>query len=163
MIRCYLVFAFFACGFAFSQRLLAQSINLKQKLSKTDKISFAAYDDTTQALAQLFIAKRHTFNQKQEINYWIVGVSAATFVAGGILLQQDLNEPNATYNPTNYAGLVLMFVSSGGMIYSTASSLLNFLRLNPYTLRKYERLLVLYQKGEPIPRFYQKRLVKFLR
>lgn len=164
LIRCYKVLIFlFACGFGFSQLLLAQSSNPQPELSKTDKIFIAAYDDTTSALAELFVAKRYAHNNKQKVNYWIAGVSAATFVAGGLMLQNDLNDPYATYNPKNYAGLILMFVSSGGFIYSTISSLFNFLRFNPYTLRKYEQLLALYREGKPIPRFYQKKLIKFLR
>lgn len=137
--------------------------NSELKLSKIDKIWLAAYDDTTKALAQLFIVKRNSFNREQKINYLVAGISAVTLVAGGVMLEQDLNEPNATYQEENYVGFIFMFVGSSGIIYSSVASLINFLQLNPYTLKKYERVLALYKEGQPIPPFYQKRLSKFLR
>lgn len=136
--------------------------NPELKLSKIDKIWLAAYDDTTKALAQLFIAKRNSFNREQKINYLVAGISAATLVAGGLMLKEDLSEPNATYNPVSYTGFIFMFVGSSGIIYSSVASLINFLQLNPYTLKKYERVLARYKEGQPIPPFYQKRLSKFL-
>lgn len=139
------------------------SENSEGKLSKVDKIWLAAYDDTTKALAQLFILKRKAFNSKQKINYLVAGISTATLVAGGLILKQDLNEPNATYEAENYAGLIFMLVGSSGIIYSVSASIVNFLQLNPYTLKKFERVLALHQEGKPIPPFYQKRLTKFLR
>lgn len=130
-------------------QLCAQSGNTEIKLSKSDKIWIAAYDDTTRALALLFIAKRNAFNRAQTINYISGSVAAAMLVTTATIMSGN--------------DFILISIGASVLITSAASALLNFLFFSPYTIKKYEHLLAHYRQHHTIPPFYQKKLIRYLR
>jgi hypothetical protein len=142
----------------------AQVKKPEAKLSKIEKIQMAAFDDTTRALTHLFVEKkriRHIRNQKTM--YIVLGGSTAVMVGGGLLLASDLNSSStASYDPTNYAGLGLMLAGTTGVLISSASLGISYLSLNPYTLKKYYRLIDMHKANKPLPIFYLKRMAPYL-
>jgi hypothetical protein len=130
-------------------QLCAQSGNTEIKLSKSDKIWIAAYDDTTRALALLFIAKRNAFNRAQTINYISGSVAAAMLVTTATIMSGN--------------DFILISIGASVLITSAASALVNFLFFSPYTIKKYEHLLAHYRQHHTIPPFYQKKLIRYLR
>jgi hypothetical protein len=130
-------------------QLCAQSGNTEIKLSKSDKIWIAAYDDTTRALALLFIAKRNAFNRAQTINYISGSVAAAMLATTATIMSGN--------------DFILISIGASVLITSAASALVNFLFFSPYTIKKYERLLAHYRQHHTIPPFYQKKLIRYLR
>jgi hypothetical protein len=130
-----------------------------KRLSKEEKILAAVYDDSTRALANLFVSKRSGLTKDRKTGLVIAGASAATFLAGGLLLSNDLNGTEGdNYNPANYAGLGLMLVGAGGVLASGTYAGVKSIQLNPYTYRKYQKVLRLYQDGKPIPAFYRNQM-----
>jgi hypothetical protein len=129
--------------------LLAQSGNTEIKLSKSDKIWIAAYDDTTRALALLFIAKRNAFNRAQTINYISGSVAAAMLATTATIMSGN--------------DFILISIGASVLITSAASALVNFLFFSPYTIKKYEHLLAHYRQHHTIPPPYQKKLIRYLR
>jgi hypothetical protein len=145
-------------------QVLAQTQALPDiRLKKSEKMWFTAYDDTTKAIALLFIQKRNRFAHHQQKWYIAFGVSGVAMVAGGLIMESDLNSsPNASYEPTNYGGLILMLTGATTMLVSGVALTGSWIALNPYTLKKFNRLLQLYKEGKPLPNFYAKRIQFFL-
>ncbi len=137
----------------------AQSEKPKVKLTKSEKIWMTAYDDTTRALARLFIKKRDAQQKKQKTMYIALGVSSVALIGGGLLLTSDLNSSTSSYSPTNYTGLGLMLAGSAGVIISSTSLGISFISLNPYTQKKYNKLIDMHKEKKPLPEFYLKRMV----
>jgi hypothetical protein len=138
--------------------LLAQEKTEQAKLSKHEKMQMAAYDDTTQMLAGLFIEKRNSIKRTQNTCIWIFAGSAGTFVLGGAMLAEDLNSPAGVYNPASYTGLGVMFIGVLGMTGSAATIGIQQIRRNPYTIRKFNRLIEMRKNGHPLPDFYREKM-----
>lgn len=137
----------------------AQEEKPEVKLTKTEKIWISAYDDTTKALAWLFIKKRNIYTKNQKTMYFVLGASTATIIGGGLWLENDLNSsPTASYDQTNYAGLLLMLAGTAGVLGSSVSLGASYIGLNPYTLKKYNRLIDLHKANKTLPQFYLKRM-----
>ncbi|MBX2946267.1 MAG: hypothetical protein KF725_10570 [Cyclobacteriaceae bacterium] len=133
------------------------------KLTKGERMWLAAYDDTTKALAWLFINKRNVHTKNQKPLYLVLGASTAAMIGGGLMLERDLNSsPTATYDQANYAGLTLMFVGTAGVLASGTALGISYIALNPYTVKKYDRLLALHKANKPLPEFYVKRMTPYL-
>ncbi|MBX2945949.1 MAG: hypothetical protein KF725_08950 [Cyclobacteriaceae bacterium] len=134
------------------------------KLTKTEKIWIAAYDDTTKALATLFLNKRHQIRKEQETGYYVLGASVVVLGTGlmlsshnsptgsGVAIEQDMD--------MSFVPLLLGF---SGVMWSGITLGGNALMLHPYTVKKYNKLVGLHAAGQPLPRFYTKRLTPFLR
>lgn len=140
----------------------AQSDLDQTKLTKNDRILLTVYDDTTRAIAALFITKRNNIKKGLKTTAIVGGVSASLFLIGGLVFEQNINTPTGTYNTSNYAGLVIMFFGAAGVIGSAAALPVQFLRLNPYTMKKHDKLLKIYRSGRPLPEFYKKKLSTYL-
>jgi hypothetical protein len=143
----------------YSVTTLAQEASPEIKLSKSEQLWIAAYDDTTKALAFLFIEKRNKINKGKNSNYIVAGVSAAVLVAGALL-----SERSSTQTPDE-ENMDFLFPLLGaiGLVSSGIGIIGNSLALHPYTLKKYEHLLEQYRDTQSLPPFYQKRLVNYLR
>ena len=143
---------------------LGQSDSLKRgvKLSKIDQIWLAAYDDTTKALAELFTVKRTQMRKYRKTSFVVVGVSAATFAAGGLLLQR-LNDPAGTYNVVNYLGIPALILGVAGIFTSGVSLGIYSLWINPYTIKKYKKLIEMHKSGKPLPEFYFNKIIPYLK
>lgn len=129
------------------------------KLTKTEKIWGAAYDDTTKALASLFIKKRNIHTKSQKTMYVVLGASTAAMIGGGLMLESDLNSsPTASYDQANYAGFILMLAGTTGVLASSVTLASSYIGLNPYTLKKYDRLIDLHKANNTLPEFYLKRM-----
>ena len=142
------------------------------RLKKNERIYLAAYDDTTRALATLFLVKRHkiigppsptdferyTTGFNMEAMWIAFGVSSAVLAAGIFMVNQhtDSNQED---------GLIAVIPLIGGMcMLSTGITLaVQYILLTPYTVRKYFKLLDTYTSGGQLPRSYTKRMAKYLR
>jgi hypothetical protein len=133
--------------------------NPNLNLSKSDRIWLAAYDDTTKALAFLFIEKRNKINKEKNSIYIVAGVSAAVLVTGVLLSARSSTQTPDGEN----MDFLIPLVGSIGLISSGIGVIGNSLALHPYTLKKYERLLEQYSDIKSLPPFYQKRIAKYLR
>lgn len=130
-----------------------------KKLTKNEKIWQEAYDDTTRALATLFIEKRSRIVRSQKKMFIVLGASAVAFGAGGYMLERELNSSSAaSYDITNYAGLIFMVSGAAGVIGSGVMLGVTSIRLNPYTLRKYRNLVKIHRAGKVLPEFYSAQL-----
>jgi len=135
----------------------------ERRNGKIEKIRMAAYDDTTQALARLFVEKRTNHTRNQKTMYIVLGTSTAVMVGGGLLLASDLKSSStASYDPTNYAGLGLMLAGTTGILISSTSLGISYFSLNPYTLKKYYRLIDMHKANKPLPKFYLKRMAPYI-
>lgn len=141
----------------FNSEISAQPKAGRENISKNDKIYSMAYDDTTRALAALFISKRIKIHHDQKTSIILLSASGAAFLVGGLMLSDDLSSSGTT-SAANYAGYGIMLVGAFGIIVSATTTGINQLRLNPYTLRKYERVMKMYKNNEPIPEFYSKKV-----
>lgn len=71
--------------------LYAQQDKTIPKLTTHEKIWIAAYDDTTKALASLFLSKRNQIRKEQETGYYVLGASVVVLGTGIILSSRDTN------------------------------------------------------------------------
>ncbi len=141
------------------------------RLKKHERIYMAAYDDTTRALANLFLVKRHKiigpYSPGEAERYllgfdmtttWIVfGVSTAVLTTGLIMAEnRDTGTSEENYN------FVIPFIGAAGMIGSGLTLGVQYLLLTPYTVRKYFKLLEAYKDDGSLPRYYEKRIAKYL-
>lgn len=145
---------------AFAQADLDQP---QTKLTKNDRILLTVYDDTTRAIAALFITKRNNIKKGLKTTAIVGGVSASLFLIGGLVFEQNINTPAGSYNPSNYAGLGIMFFGAAGVLASAASLPVQFLLLNPYTMKKHHKLMKIYRSGRPLPEFYKRNLSAYLK
>lgn len=134
------------------------------KLTKNEKIWIAAYDDTTKALASLFLSKRNQIRKEQETGYYVLGASVIVLGTGIILSSRDTNSGTggATEEDMNMS-FVPLLLGFSGVMWSGITLGGNAVLLHPYTVKKYDKLLDLHAAGQPLPRFYTKRLTPFLR
>ncbi len=154
-----MVLASFNCTNAHGQ---TDSLKTREiKLSKNERIRSLAYDDTTKAFASLFISKREALRGKQKKDLIVFGISTGIFLAGGLMLVASDN-PNFKYRPILYVGFPIMFIGGFGMLGAPLSAGLHELMLNPYSIRKYKRLIEIHKSGKPLPEFYLQKLQPYL-
>jgi hypothetical protein len=92
------------------------------------------------------------------LDFWIVfGVSAAVLTTGLIMI-----ENNPTDSDEENYNFVIPFIGAIGMIGSGITLGGQYLLLTPYTVRKYFKLLEAYKEEGQLPRYYEKRLAKYL-
>lgn len=159
-------FAAIVCLILVGARVFAQTDTTlsKVKFTKTERIWFAAYDDTTKALATLFVSKRNQINRDQKTILIVCGVSAIALGVGALMLERDLNSsPTAYYNAANYLGLLLALGGALGVFSTAPAAGVGFIRLNPYTVKKYEKLIAMHKSGKPLPEFYVSKITTLLR
>lgn len=137
--------------------LMAQDKQVR-RLSKQEKIYQSAYDDTTRMLAELFVQKRSVIKRTQRNVLVGVAASAVVYGAGAMMALNNADSQTSSYEPEFYGGIGLMFVGAGGAIVFSTLSGMHAIRLSPYTLRKYYRVIDLYKTGKPIPEYYRSRL-----
>lgn len=130
------------------------------KLSKHDRIWLAADDDTTKALALLFIKKRNDLD-KTLIKSSVVGItSLAAFAFGALMLENNSHSPGIADG--HAFGVIFVFGGATGVLCSGVTLILTALLKRAYTLKKYESLLAAYRAGMSLPRFYKKRIQRYL-
>jgi len=141
------------------------------RLKKHERIYLAAYDDTTRALATLFLVKRHRITgpaapneaQRYLLGFdmtatWIVfGVSTAVLTTGLIMVENSSTDSNE-----ESFGFLIPLVGGAVMIGSGLTLGIQYLLLTPYSVRKYFKLLEAYKENGKLPRYYEKRLAKYL-
>jgi len=141
---------------------IGQAREKKVKPTKHDKMLTVVFNDTTLALANLFIDKRTSIKNSQKKSNWIFIGSAAAFLAGGAMASEDLNSSAGSYNAASYVGIGVMFVGVFGMAGSATFSGVQQLRLNPYTYKKFNRLIEMQKQGTRLPVFYEDKLRLYL-
>ncbi|MCK6618283.1 MAG: hypothetical protein L6Q51_11635 [Cyclobacteriaceae bacterium] len=155
-------------GCVFSQSDSPDTLRLK----KYERIYLAAYDDTTRALAALFLAKRHQIiglHSSSEIeryiglnmktNWIVFGVSSAVLVTG--LVMAGNNAPPPEGHEEDYSFLIPL-LGAMGMISSGINLGAQYIMLTPYTVKKYFRLLAKYRADGQLPAYYAKRIKKYM-
>jgi len=146
-------FAFIICWEADAQRFK------RSRYAKTEQIRLLAFNDTTRALADLFTQKRMNISSRQRELAMVVAVSGvSTLVGHGLLFW--VPDPGIT---AILSGIVL---SVGGIVVTVGAGaimLIAVLEKNPYTLRKYQRLVNMQKRGQPLPEFYAIRIAKYMR
>lgn len=155
-------FSILACTMA--SVAFAQDEEPNIRLTKNEKIWIAAYDDTTKALATLFLNKRHQIRKEQETGYFVLGASVAVLGAG--LMLSSRNSPSGSGSVPEEdmdMSFVPLLLGFSGVMWSGITLGGNALLLHPYSVKKYHKLVDLHAAGQPLPRFYTKRLTPFLR
>lgn len=137
----------------------ADSLEKRARTSKAERIRQAVFNDTTEALANLFLAKRSMVRKTNRVVLIAGAASAAIFLTGGLLAQ----EAGTPYSPDFIVGFPMVFTGAVGILTSGVVAGVNNLRLNPYTLRKYEKLVAMQRSGIPLPEFYARRVSPYLR
>jgi len=139
-----------------------QAPGVHVKLTKTEKIWIAAYDDTTKALASLFLSKRNQHRKEKETGYVVLGASVAVLGTGLLLSSRNTDTSGSTVDQDMDMSFVPLLLGFSGIIYSGIALGGHAITMHPYTIKKYNRLLTQYEAGEPIPKFYKKRMAKYL-
>jgi hypothetical protein len=138
---------------------MAQPAENNFRLTKNEQIFLAAYDDTTKALAYLFMEKRRPLEKERKTSAIVFGLSAAALVTGAVMLENDLNNsPAGAYDGANYLGMILALGGTMGSVYGLVGYGVASISMNPYTVKKYHRLLDYYQSNQTLPEFYLKRI-----
>lgn len=126
----------------------AQDFNpTARTLSFEEILWHKAYDDTTQALARVFIIKRSELKPKINKSLAIVYTSIALTGAGALLFGEPV-------------GLVIF---TGGLLYFTVYSIasgINIHRLHPYSKKKFEKLIAQYKNRESLPEYYKQSVIR---
>ncbi|QOI97541.1 MAG: hypothetical protein HRU69_08575 [Flammeovirgaceae bacterium] len=141
------------------------------RLKKYERIYLAAYDDTTRALATLFLAKRqqiigpHTTSEieryiglNMKTNWIVFGVSSVVLVTG--LVMAGNAPPSEGQEDISF---LIPLLGAMGMIASGINLGAQYILLTPYTVKKYFRLVEKYQAEGQLPPYYAKRIRKYLR
>jgi hypothetical protein len=170
MLRWLTIFALLLLplSFSFSQTVSSGTVRLK----KHERIYLAAYDDTTRALATLFLTKRHWitgshtssdpefyFGLDMGKNWLLFGVSSAIFVTGLVLASNDAPAPEES-DDVSY---LIPMIGAMGMMVSGITLGVQYIMLTPYTVKKYFRLLEKYRAEGQLPPYYARRIRKYLR
>lgn len=143
--------------------LCAQQQKRIPKLTKHERIWVAAYDDTTKALASLFLSKRNQYRKEQETGYYVLGASVVVLGTGLMLSSRDTNTGASSPEDQDMdMSFLPMLLGFSGMICSGLTLGGHAVTMHPYTVKKYNRLLTQYKAGEPIPKFYTKRMARYL-
>lgn len=135
---------------AFSQK--------RAKLSKDERILQMAYNDTTKALAALFIEMRNVTRLQSNRALIGAGISSGVVLVGAAIM---LSNPDS--GVIIASGLIPVFVGIGGVFWFSGAWLISKLVKNPYTLRKFEKLIDISIEGKAIPSYYLVRVKKYLR
>jgi hypothetical protein len=125
---------------------------IEKKLTKNERILALAHNDTTRLLAQLFIAKRnrHAHRAKEFLNALVITTSVS--VVGGFMLASDeLGGASALGVVPLLAGSITTVFFVGGL---GVLAIIN----NPFTLKKFNKLINLLRQGQPLPEFYKAQL-----
>lgn len=142
------------------------------RLKKHERIYLAAYDDTTRALATLFLVKRHKIigpPSPTELERYVVGFNLkATWITFGIssaVLAAGLFMINQNTDSAQEGDMSFIIPMAGAMIMISSGITLTvqYILLTPYTVRKYFKLIDIYATGGKLPRNYTKRMAKYLR
>lgn len=142
--------------------LIAQD-QIKQKLTKNDRILQAAYDDSTRALAQLFLVKRKSCREMLKVSNTTSGIGIVVAAGGIVILENDMNQgPGGPFNPVNYRGFGLMAMGVTVALSSGIVTGVALVKKNPYTVKKYRILVDWHKAGKPWPDFYMKRVAPYL-
>jgi hypothetical protein len=133
---------------------LSQGHVSKSKLSKEEKFLHLVYNDTTQALANLFILKRHHYRSKDKTALIGMGISTGVFLLGGAMLASESDSEIVTG-----AGLLPLFAgAAGGVVFISYFGLVQLAK-SPYSFKKFVKVVALLKEGKPLPEFYAQRLV----
>lgn len=135
---------------AFSQK--------RAKLSKDERILQMAYNDTTKALAALFIEMRTVTRLQSNRALIGAGISSGVVLVGSAIM---LSNPDS--GVIIASGLIPVFVGIGGVFWFSGAWVISKLRKNPYTIRKFERLIALSMEGKAMPPYYSYRVQRYLR
>lgn len=85
-------------------------------LRASDRILQAAYDDTTRALAFLFLVKRQDIRKNRHLSYIALGSSAVLFSVAHFINERSENQP-AWVKEGNSMGVTMMVVAGIGALY----------------------------------------------
>lgn len=131
-------------------------------LRASDRMLQAAYDDTTRALAFLFIVKRQDIRKNRHLSYVTLGTSALLF-SGAHLINEQMEDQPVWEKEGRSMLIILMIVAGTGALYG---GLLNLawteIRASSYREKKFYQLVEMHRVGEPLPRFYARRIVPFI-
>jgi hypothetical protein len=58
--------------------------------------------------------------------------------------------------------MIFLLGGTVGVVYSVASFGISSLELNPYTIKKFNKLLALYKENKSLPDYYRKRINRYL-
>jgi hypothetical protein len=147
------IISFFISSFAYGQE---PDVNVK--LTKTEKIWVAAYDDTTKALASLFLSKRNQYSKEKETGYVVLGASVAVLGTGLLLSSRNTDTSGSAVDQDMDMSFVPLLLGFSGIMYSGITLGGHALTMHPYTLKKYNRLIDLHKANQPLPEFYLKRM-----
>lgn len=146
--RCVLSLCLFA-GYV----LNAQTFD-RNRVKREDRIILhQSFDDSTRALAGLFIAKRGLNTRPIDQALIKASVSAGLGLLGIPLLDED-----------GMASTIGVVTVLGGLMFTTyflAEAGYYSYRNRHFTLRKYRLLIRKYKEGEPLPEFYTSQLIVF--
>jgi hypothetical protein len=140
--------------FLIAGKLYAQS---QRKLAKNEQIQQLAFDDTTRALANIFLNHRYQLKEARKRAFIGGAISAGVFGIGGLMTNHS-NSDDETIDLLSIGGVMIMIVAAGGILVAISYDFINEIRVHPYTLRKFRKLLSQYQEGKSLPRFYITRL-----
>jgi hypothetical protein len=130
----------------------AQRSRREMKRTKSERIWEVVTDDTTRALAALFTSKRREISGLQIDMLFLGGVGLLVYSGGYGMLLASRDWRAASF------GLLVMVVGAASFITGVALYISYALEKNPYTIRKYERLIEMHKRGRPLPEFYTLRL-----
>ncbi len=125
----------------------------RNKLTKNEKILELAYNDTTRVLAFLFTQKRDA--TKSQTNRALKGIAISSGVA---LVGSAIMLSNPDSGVIVASGLTPVLLGTGGVIFFSGVWIVSKLRKNPYTLKKFKKLIALSKEGKSIPAFYKQRI-----
>ena len=125
---------------------------IRKKNSKEALIQQLAFDDSTRALAHLFIQKRMQLKKNLRLSYIVLAASGAIYVGGTLLFLEAAAEP--------LTGFVLIPLSIGasGILLGTGMVIINHIRFSRYSRKKYEKIIDNYKTGKPLPGFYKEKI-----
>jgi hypothetical protein len=131
-------------------------------LRASDRILQAAYDDTTRALAFLFLVKRQDIRKNRHLSYIALGSSAVLFSVAHFINERSENQP-AWVKEGNSMGVTMMVVAGIGALYGGVLNLAwTEIRASSYREKKFYELVEMHRAGEPLPRFYARRIAPFI-
>lgn len=120
-------------------------------------------DDTIAAITRLFAQHRDRYSRNIRAAGIVGGISVLSYLGGGMIFKDEMsNGPGGPMNPANYDGLGMMFIGVVGAGTSTVMAGVALLKKNPYTKKKYQKLIEWHKSGKPLPDFYLKRIQPFL-
>jgi hypothetical protein len=128
----------------------------RNKLTKNEKILELAYNDTTRALAFLFTHMREVTNDQSTRALKGIVISSGVALVGGAIMAS-----NPDSGVIVASGLTPLLIGTGGILVFSSTWLISKLRKNPYTVKKFEKLITLCKEGKTIPVFYLQRMEKY--